>query len=356
MTSHEKFMQRCLDLASKGMGMVAPNPLVGSVIVHSDCIIGEGWHQKFGGPHAEVLAIKDVKDEKLLKQSTLYVNLEPCAHFGKTPPCADLIIQKKIPKVVVGIKDPFESVAGKGIQKLIDAGVEVIVGVLNDDCATINKRFITYVKHKRPYIILKWAQTEDGFIAPIKEEMSQEEFEKKRHITGLVVQKWVHKWRSEEDAIMVGTKTIQTDNPSLNVRAWRGRNPVRITIDKDLRLDVKQFKFFDGTQQTIVFTGKQGNIKIDNCTFITIDFSQSVWPQIFDHLYTLGIQSLIIEGGTYTIATLLEFGLWDEAQIITTPTKLVKGVKAPYFSDFISQKEIEQYKIDRSILNIYKRT
>ena len=343
-------MLRCLELAKLGAGKVSPNPLVGCVIVYENKIIGEGWHKKFGEPHAEVNAIHEVTDEWMLKQATLYVNLEPCSHFGKTPPCVDLIIQKKIPKVVIGMQDPFKKVAGEGIRKLIDAGVDLQIGILEPACKELNKRFMVYVNHQRPFVILKWAQTADGFIAPHKHEMSEEVFEQKRHITGLTIQKWVHKWRSEEDALMVGTNTIRTDNPSLNVRAWSGRNPKRITIDRNLSLNVQQYKFFDGTQPSIIFTEQTLFPNIPNCTYITLDFGKSLWKQIYFHLHALGIQSVIIEGGSYTLHSVLKEGIWDEAQVFTTPKQLINGVIAPNFNGIVSQ----QIQVDHSTLNIYR--
>lgn len=350
MTIHEKYILRCLELAKLGAGKVSPNPLVGCVIVNENKIIGEGWHKKFGESHAEVNAIREVKDELMFKQATLYVNLEPCSHFGKTPPCVDLIIEKRIPKVVIGMQDPFKEVAGEGIRKLIDAGVEVQIGILEPACKELNKRFIVYINHQRPFVILKWAQTADGFIAPNKHEMSEDIFEQKRHITGLTIQKWVHKWRSEEDAIMVGTNTIRTDNPSLNVRAWTGRNPLRITIDRNLTLDVQLYKFFDGTQPSIIFTEKTVFPEIPNCTYITIDFEKYLWKQIYSHLHALGIQSIIVEGGSYTINSLINEGIWDEAQIFITPKQLMDGVVAPSFTGIPTQ----QIQVDHSTLNIYR--
>lgn len=343
-------MLRCIELARQGAGHVSPNPMVGCVIVHDGQIIGEGWHQQFGGPHAEVSAIHSVKSKELLKDSVLYVNLEPCSHHGKTPPCADLIISEGIRKVVIGMIDPFEKVSGQGVQKLREAGVEVITGIEEEQCRELNKRFITFVSQKRPYVILKWAQTSDGFIAPLRDKLTHEEFEAKRHITGFIIQKLVHQWRSEEDAILVGTNTIRTDNPALNVRAWQGRSPLRITMDKDLSLPSTQ-KIFDGTQRTLIFTDRE-KTNSDNLIFDRIDFSQPVVQQILERLYALQIQSLIVEGGLFTLNAFIQDGLWDEAQVFVTPAIMTDGVKAPDITGDI----VRQTTIDGSRLTIYKNS
>lgn len=349
MHNHEMYMLRCIELASKGAGMVAPNPLVGSVLVHENKIIGEGWHQKYGAAHAEVNAIESVNNKTLIASSTLYVNLEPCSHFGKTPPCVNFIVESKIPRVVIGMTDPYEQVSGKGIRILKDAGVEVFIGVLKQDCEYLNRRFIKFVTQKQPYVILKWAQTKDGFIAPDASELSAAEFEIKRHITGFVVQKLVHKWRSEEDSILVGNKTIMSDNPALNVRAWTGRNPLRITIDRDNKLNAGDFKFFDGQQPTMVFCEKQPNRKIANLEFVVINFEHEIWPQILSALYERNIQSLIIEGGTFTLNSIIKTKFWDEIQVFTTNALLKNGVEAP----IINGKLVSESVIDKSYLRIY---
>ncbi len=348
MTKDELYIQRCIELALNGIGSVSPNPMVGAVIVHNDKIIGEGWHKKFGEAHAEVNAINIIEDKSILKNSTIYVNLEPCSHHGKTPPCAELIIKHQFKKVVIGMMDPFEQVAGNGIKKLKDAGIEVIENVLQKKCEELNKRFITYHTKKRPYVILKWAQTIDGFIAPDATKMSTEEFEEKRHITDFIIQKLVHKWRTEEDAILVGTNTVAYDNPALNVRAWIGNLPIRITIDKNLRL-ASTHKIFDQTQATFIFT-EQENTSIKNITYIKIDFTKDIAAQILTHLYQQHIQSLIIEGGTKTLETFINKGLWDEAQIFSSPKILVDGIKAPIISGTI----IHQNNIDGKQLTIYR--
>jgi diaminohydroxyphosphoribosylaminopyrimidine deaminase/5-amino-6-(5-phosphoribosylamino)uracil reductase len=349
-TTDERYMQRCIELARLGKGSVSPNPLVGAVVVYENVIIGEGWHKQFGSPHAEVNAINAVKDQSLLSQSTVYVNLEPCSHFGKTPPCADLLIKHKVKRVVVGMEDPFSLVAGRGIAKLRDAGIEVEVGTLGKECKELNKRFITFHQEERPYIILKWAQTIDGFIAPDAAEMSAEEFEQKRHITGHVVQKLVHKWRTEEDAILVGKNTMLTDNPALNARAWQGRNPLRITIDQRGELP-HTLKLFDGTQPSLVFTGNSSlHAPNEFVQYAVIDFTNPIWPQIAGELYKRNVQSLIIEGGAITLTNIIQSGIWDEAQVFTAPQTLQSGVAAPVISGALKQ----QFSIDGKQLHIYR--
>ncbi len=349
LNTEEIYMQRCLELAVSGLGSVSPNPMVGCVIVHHGTIIGEGWHRKYGEAHAEVNAIHSVADKSLLPESTVYVNLEPCSHFGKTPPCADLLISYRVKKVVIGMMDPFEKVAGSGIQKLKDAGIEVQVGVMEEACRELNKRFITFNTQRRPYVILKWAQTINGFIAPDAAKMSAEEFEQKRHITGLVVQRLVHKWRSEEDAIMVGTNTIITDNPALNTRAWGGKNPVRITLDLSNRLPAN-LKIFDGSQPSIIFSTTDKK-PANNLEYISIDKEQPVFTQMLHALYERHIQSLIVEGGTITLNHILAFGLWDEAQVFVSPQTLEDGIAAPKTPN---GKVITQTTIDSKQLTIYR--
>jgi diaminohydroxyphosphoribosylaminopyrimidine deaminase/5-amino-6-(5-phosphoribosylamino)uracil reductase len=349
MSVHELMMQRCKELALNGAGYVSPNPLVGCVITHHDKIIGEGWHKKFGEAHAEVNAIASVANKNLLNESTLYVNLEPCSHHGKTPPCADLIISSKIPRVVIGMQDPYHEVAGRGLQKLKDAGIEVVSGVLQKECEWLNRRFIHRVTKHKPYVILKWAQTQDGFIAPDAAKLSPAEFEEKRHITGFIVQKLVHRWRTEEDAILVGTNTVITDNPALNTRAWNGRNPIRITLDKNLRIPPHS-KILDQSQPTLIFTQKQ-HPSSQNLTYITIDFSRNIWPQVFEELDKRSIQSVIVEGGLHTLSTLISGNYWNEIQQFITPKMLHDGVSAPTFDGHL----ISTSSIDGSLLNVYIR-
>ena len=278
-------MRRCLQLAAYGIGFVAPNPMVGAVIVHNDRIIGEGFHSQYGGPHAEVQAISSVKDEKLFKNSTLYVNLEPCSHYGKTPPCVDLILDKQIPTVVIGHEDPFPEVSGRGIKKLRNAGVEVVCCMLEEECKELNKRFLTYTLLQRPYIILKWAQSSDGFIDRHREENDGKSPVK---FSNTFTRMLVHKTRAEVQAIMVGTRTLLLDKPALNVRYWKGNNPERITVDS----------------------------------------KQSLQKQIMS-LYEQKIQSLMVEGGATLLQSFLNENLWDEIQIEVASFQLKDGVISP---------------------------
>ncbi|MBS7254318.1 bifunctional diaminohydroxyphosphoribosylaminopyrimidine deaminase/5-amino-6-(5-phosphoribosylamino)uracil reductase RibD [Flavobacterium branchiicola] len=325
MNIHEKYIKRCIELAQNGFGTTYPNPMVGSVIVYDNKIIGEGWHKKAGEPHAEVNAVRSVKDKSLLKKATIYVSLEPCSHFGKTPPCCDLIITHEIPNVVVGTVDPNEKVAGNGIKKLIAAGVNVTVGILENECNELNKRFFTFHQKKRPYIILKWAESEDGFLAPEKQ-IDQER--KPVWITNTYSRQLVHKWRSEEQAILVGTQTVIDDNPKLNTRDWAGNNPVRVVLDQNNRISKESF-IFDDTVKTLVFTKSSNNLSTENTTFVVIDFSKNIIPQIIAVLYQNQIQSIIIEGGLQTLQTFINEGIGDEARIFIGKTTFNKGTKAP---------------------------
>ena len=325
MNTHEKYIKRCIELAQNGFGTTYPNPMVGSVIVYEGKIIGEGWHKKAGEPHAEVNAVNSVKDKSLLKKATIYVSLEPCSHFGKTPPCCDLIIANKIPNVVVGTVDPNEKVAGRGIKRLIENGINVTVGVLEDECNELNKRVFTFHQKKRPYIILKWAESRDGFLAPEKE-INQER--KPIWITNQYSRQLVHKWRSEEQAILVGTQTVIDDNPKLNTRDWSGNNPVRVVLDQNNRISKDNF-VFDDTVKTIVFTKSENNLSTENTIFEKIDFNEKMVSQILDVLYQHQIQSIIIEGGRQTLQSFIDSDLWDEARIFIGTTIFGKGVKAP---------------------------
>ena len=325
MNTHEKYIRRAIELAQNGFGTTYPNPMVGSVIVYEDTIIGEGWHKKAGEPHAEVNAIRSVKDQSLLKKATIYVSLEPCSHFGKTPPCCDLIIANEIPNVVVGTVDPNEKVAGNGIKKLIAAGVNVITGVLENECNELNKRFFTFHQKKRPYIILKWAESQDGFLAP--EKINNKE-RNPVWITNQYSRQLVHKWRSEEQAILVGTQTVIDDNPKLNVRAWEGNNPVRVVLDQNNRIPRDSF-IFDDSVKTIVFTKSETSISTENTIFESINFTQNVIPQILDILYKNQIQSIIIEGGLKTLQSFIDKNIWDEAHIFIGEVVFGNGTKAP---------------------------
>lgn len=324
MSNHETYMKRCLELAVKGLGQVAPNPMVGCVIVCDGEIIGEGCHEQYGQAHAEVNAINSVRDKELLKKSTLYVNLEPCSHFGKTPPCADLIIEHKIPYVVIGNIDSHSLVSGKGIEKLEKTGIDVKVGILEDECKKLNKRFFTFHEKKRPYVILKWAQTADGFIDAKRNE---ENTSKPIQISNSDSKKLLHLWRSQEQAIMIGTNTALLDNPQLTVREVKGKNPLRITVDKWLRIP-KHFNLFDKTTPTLIFTSVNEPSQ-NNLEFVKIDFEKAVIPQVLDELYKRNIQSLIIEGGENILNSFIDSGLWDSARVFISEKTLGKGVNAP---------------------------
>lgn len=325
MNTHEKYIKRCIELAKNGFGTTYPNPMVGSVIVYNDQIIGEGWHKKAGEPHAEVNAVRSVKDKSLLKKATIYVSLEPCSHFGKTPPCCDLIIANEIPNVVVGTVDPNEKVAGNGIKKLIEAGINVTVGILENECYELNRRFFTFHNKNRPYIILKWAESQDGFLAPEKQ-IDQER--KPVWITNTYSRQLVHKWRSEEQAILVGTQTVIDDNPKLNVRDWSGNNPARVVLDQNNRISKESF-IFDDSVKTILFTKSEINFSAENTTFEVIDFNQNIIPQILAVLHQNQIQSIIIEGGLKTLQAFIDQNIWDEARIFIGKTTFSQGTKAP---------------------------
>jgi len=347
-TEDNLYMMRCVELAEKGLGNVSPNPMVGCVIVHYGRIVGEGYHKEFGGPHAEVNAINSVINKELLKDSTLYVNLEPCAHHGKTPPCADLIIKMKFPKVVIGDIDPFEKVAGKGIQKLEEAGIEVISGILKKECRQLNKRFLTFHEKNRPYIILKWAQSTDGFIGKKNDLLSKE---KPVWITDEKSRTLVHKWRSEEQSIMIGTNTALHDNPQLNVRDWEGKDPIRIVIDKNLRLP-QSLHIFDKTQPTFVYTkGNNKRTSSENLCYISIDFNSNIIHQICNSLYGKNILSLFVEGGTQLLQSFISEGLWDEARIFTGNKEIHDGVKAPV----IHGNKISETKLGKDKLRIISK-
>jgi diaminohydroxyphosphoribosylaminopyrimidine deaminase/5-amino-6-(5-phosphoribosylamino)uracil reductase len=321
-------MKRCIELAKNGLGTTYPNPLVGSVIVHEGKIIGEGWHKKAGESHAEVNAVNSVKDKTLLKEATIYVSLEPCSHFGKTPPCCDLIIANEIPNVVIGTVDPFAKVAGSGIKKLIDSGKNVTVGVLEDECNELNKRFFTFHQKKRPYIILKWAETADGFIAPLSKEDK-----KPIWITNQYSRQLVHKWRTDEQAILVGTTTVLDDNPKLNARDFSGNNPVRIVLDKSGKISDK-FQVKDRSQKTIFITESEKFETTENCIYENVIFDKSLAHSIANLLYRHDIQSVIIEGGAKTLQTFIDSNVWDEARIFKGQIKFQNGTTAPRLTGF----------------------
>ena len=322
MNEFNQYMQRCLELAAKGLGHVAPNPMVGCVIVHNGIVIGEGYHQKYGEAHAEVNAIASVADKSLLAESTVYVSLEPCAHHGKTPPCSDLLIVHKVKRVVVGCLDSNPLVGGKGIEKIRHAEIEVITGILENEARELNKRFFTYYEKKRPYIILKWAQTKDGFISRISPFTREENW-----ITNKKSQQLVHTWRAQEQAILVGTNTALLDNPSLTVRLAEGKNPTRILIDKDLKVPITN-AILNSEAETIVFT-EMDRPNRNNIGYCKIDFTNNIIPQILDILFHLKITSIIIEGGTHTLQSFIDQNLWDEARVFTAEKDFYVGILAP---------------------------
>ncbi len=318
-------MNRCLQLAKSGLGNTYPNPLVGSVIVHKDKIIGEGWHRLAGSPHAEVNAIQSVSNREWLADSTLYVNLEPCSHFGRTPPCADLLISLKIPRVVVGCLDPNPEVAGRGIHRMRQAGIDVTVGILEDECREANRRFFTnHIKH-RPYVILKWAESSDGFIAPL-----QNNDRKPYYISGELSRQLVHRWRTQEDAILVGASTVLADDPLLDVREWTGNAPVKIVLDRSGRINSGHRVANSG--KTIVFSAAEDGIQSENIIFETVDFGPGYPDRVLKRLYELGVCSVIVEGGRITLQSFIDCDTWDEARIFRCDTALGNGIDAPGFT------------------------
>jgi len=348
MPEHDIYMRRCLELAQLGMGHVSPNPMVGAVIVLNGKIIGEGYHQKYGEAHAEVNAVNQVIAKfgnyaELLSGSIIYVSLEPCAHYGKTPPCADLIIKHQIPKVVIGCRDPFEQVNGRGIEKLQAAGIEVTTGILEGDCKWLNRRFFTRVQKHRPYVILKWAQTADGFFAPADGSQFW--------ITGEESRKLVHKWRGEEDAILVGTNTVMADNPQLNVRYGNGKHPKRIVIDRKLKL-TSNLNVFDQSVETLVFNEVKMDISGKNKYIALEDFDNYVPQYILYQLYLQDIQSVIIEGGAYTLNSFIEAGLWDEARIFTGDIELKNGILAPEITGKVTDEVFSGKEVLKILINV----
>ncbi len=332
MNTNEKYIKRCIEIAKNGLVAAMPNPSVGSVIVFDDTIIGEGFTSEYGGNHAEVNAINAVKDKSLLSKSTIYVSLEPCSHFGKTPPCCNLIIENNIPNVVIGILDSNEKVAGNGIKKLLEAGRNVTVGVLEKECFESNIRFFTFHNKKRPYIILKWGETQNGFMAPqIRDE------QKPVWITNEFSRQLAHKWRSEEKAILVGTQTVIDDNPKLDVRDWTGKNPIRIVLDLNNRIS-KESHIFDKQQETFVISNKN------------IDNSKNLAQEISSLLYTKNIQSIIIEGGRQTLQTFIDANLWDEARVFIGNAFFEVGIKAP----ILNKKYVSKSSIDDDELLIFR--
>ena len=367
-------MHRCLELAKNGKAQVAPNPMVGCVIVYQNKIIGQGYHQHYGQAHAEVNAIHSVKDKTLLKQSTLYVNLEPCAHYGKTPPCSDFIIDHQIPKVVVGCIDSFSEVSGKGIEKMRKAGIEVVIGVLEQTSIDLNKRFFTFHTKKRPYIILKWAATQDGFMdvdrsvitnieqqnvnpfhetkdcfVPRNDEMTSQAHNKVDNwITTPASKIVVHKWRSEEMGILIGTNTAINDNPQLNVRKWKGKNPIRIVLDLNNRL-TNDLHVLDNSTPTIIVTHHQKTNR-ENIQYCAIDSDKKMLPQLLHILYQLEIQSVIVEGGKKLIETFIAENRWDEARVFIGAKTFTKGLKAP----LLTINPVAKQQISTDTIYFYK--
>jgi diaminohydroxyphosphoribosylaminopyrimidine deaminase/5-amino-6-(5-phosphoribosylamino)uracil reductase len=359
MSIHESYMKRCLQLAELALGKVAPNPLVGALLVHDGRVIGEGYHRHFGGPHAEIDCLHSVKveDREFISRSTMYVSLEPCAHFGKTPPCADRIIKEEIPKVVIGCRDPFPKVNGRGIEKLRSAGIEVDTGLLEKECREMNRRFFTFHTKHRPYIILKWAQTADGRIANEDYSRLQVSNEFSNHL--------VHRWRSEESSILVGTNTALFDDPALTTRLWPGKNPVRLVVDMDLRLP-SSLQLFSGDFPTIIFNQHKNSIEdlsahslpwekmnAENpVLYYQVSGDTSLVHQIINALYHLKIQTVLVEGGAFLLQSFIDENSWDEARIITNrDLNLGQGIKAPRG---IQEGLVEELKLSSDLIQIYR--
>ncbi len=343
-TVDEKYMSRCIQLAKLGAGNVAPNPMVGAVLVYENKVIGEGYHQQFGEAHAEVNCIRNVneKNKSSIEKSTMYVSLEPCAHHGKTPPCADLILKNKIKKVIIGCQDIYKEVAGKGIEKLRNAGVEVITGVLENECKELNKRFFTFHQKERPFLILKWAQSANGKIGSADNERIL--------ISNDYTNRIVHKWRSEEAAILVGTNTVLKDNPSLTTRLWKGKNPVRIIIDKELKLPAS-LKIFNDEAKTVIFNLSKDSTE-KNIHFIKVQ-NKNFLKEMLHSLFENSIQSLLVEGGAITLQSFIDAGLWDEARIITNEELVLEnGISTPEMKNFSLVKQ-ERYFTD--LISYYQK-
>jgi diaminohydroxyphosphoribosylaminopyrimidine deaminase/5-amino-6-(5-phosphoribosylamino)uracil reductase len=343
-TDEFKYMRRCLELASMAEGLTYPNPMVGAVVVQGGGIIGEGYHLKSGGPHAEVIAIDSVIDKSRLNDSTLYVSLEPCSHFGKTPPCADYIISGHIPRVVVGTKDSSDKVSGMGIARLINAGCNVTVGVLDEECRRLNRRFFTFHEKRRPYITLKWAQSIDGYIDIMRSEGHNAE---PTWITGKAERSLVHKWRAEEQSILAGGATVRLDNPRLNVRDWTGNDPLKLILSRSGNIDKNSAVFKEG-EETLIFTSNM-QTNIPGASIIKLDESGPACLQIASYLYDRGIQSLFVEGGATLLNHFISNGLWDEARIFTGEKAFNVGVKGPVLEGKLLLKNF----FTESILEIY---
>src|SRR4030095_6271921 len=336
-------MYRCLELAKIGSGYAAPNPMVGAMLVHEEKIIGEGFHQQYGGPHAEVNCISSVKeqDKDKISSSVLYVSLEPCSHFGKTPPCTDLIIANKIPEVVIGCRDPFKEVDGKGIEKLKTAGIRVVYGILEDECRRLNKRFFTFHTKHRPYIVLKWAETGDGKIAANGNH--------RLLISNEQTNRLVHKWRSEEASILVGTNTALLDDPELTTRNWPGSSPIRLVVDMDLKL-AASLKIFNDKQRTVIFNKIKQEEK-DHLIYYQVTEEVSLVHQIVNALYQMKIQSVIVEGGARLLQSFIDEEMWDEVRVIKNEKLIISnGLSAPAFIDRNADKEI---RMSGDLVKIY---
>ena len=340
------FMRRCLQLASLGRGHVSPNPMVGAVVVCDGKIIGEGYHRACGLPHAEVNAIAAVRDDTLLPKSTLYVSLEPCSHYGKTPPCAELIVNKQIPRVVVGCLDPFPAVSGRGVARLREAGITVVTGVLEEECKALNRTFMTFQTKHRPFITLKWAQSADGYIDRLRKAS-----EPAARISDEISSVWVHRLRAEADAILVGTNTAIADNPSLTARLWYGRSPLRVVLDRQGRIPCSARLFADG-QPTLVVTGQScGREPLpQSVECVVLPFDEAFIPALLDELHTRQIQHLLVEGGARLLQSFIDSGIWDEARVETGEQFLNEGIPAPqmdilpWATEYCGAARIEWYE------------
>lgn len=325
--THKSYMARCLYLAGLGRSFTSPNPMVGAVIVHQQKIIGEGFHKRYGEAHAEPNAIQSVRDKSLLKESTLYVSLEPCSHYGKTPPCADLIVRMGIPHVVIATLDPNPKVAGRGVEILRKAGIEVEIGILEKEARELNKRFFSLQEKQRPYIILKWAQTSNGFMDVIRSDYHTPPL----HISNAVTQQLTHKMRAENMAIMVGTNTVMLDNPALTLRLWHGRSPIRLAIDRK-GIVGHHFQLKNGKVSTYIFTENDKKNEF-NLEYPKISDKKNNLKEILYYLYKKNIHSVLVEGGATLLNSLIEEGCWDEANIETAPFTVNNGIKAPILRD-----------------------
>ena len=355
LTTHDFFMHRCLQLAKLGAGYVSPNPMVGAVLVNNGRIIGEGYHKKFGEAHAEVNCLNSVKDEdrRLIPESVLYVSLEPCSHFGKTAPCTDLIIKNRIPKVVIGCGDPSKEVKGKGVEKLIAAGVRVEAGILEKECKEFNKRFFTFHTQHRPYIILKWAETADGKIAPLNPPEGgtlENPSIKRLLISNEYTNRLVHKWRSEESSILVGTNTALLDNPELTTRNWSGPSPVRLVVDMDLKLPAS-LKVFNDKQRTVIFNTVKHE-ENGNPAYYQVTEDVSLAQQIVNALYQMKIQSVIVEGGARLLQSFIDEDMWDEARVICNKQLTIgNGLSGPGLPAMFATGELT---IENDLISFYQ--